>query len=262
MLRDHASITRRLWAGETVSYHGPGGDYPFLTLHRPLPEVPPPPLLLGTYSPKTLALAGRHFDGVVLTGYLTTDAVRNMAGIVKKAAADAGRDPAAVMVVATVLTVADLPKEAEREAVAGRAVQYFETAYGDVVTAANGWDNEPIRRLRKHPKFANLGNLSANLTFLRRELVEVSDIIPQEWLTASCAIGTAQACASRIREYLAAGADQIILHGSTAELLATTVTAFNKKEDDGSLSNNIGHSRQQIRTPSHSAAGHIRSAQG
>jgi 5,10-methylenetetrahydromethanopterin reductase len=227
MLRDHASITRRLWAGETVSYHGPGGDYPALALHRPLPDVPPIPILLGTYGPKTLQLAGRYFDGVILPGYLTPDTVGRMAGVVKKAAADAGRDPAAILVVATVITVADLPREKERETVAGRAVQYFESAYGDAVAAENGWDSEPIRRLRQHPKFADLGNVNANLTFLRRELVEVSDIIPQEWLTASCAIGTAQACADRIKEYLRAGADQVILHGSTADLLATTVAAFN-----------------------------------
>lgn len=227
MLRDHADITRRLWAGETVSYNGPGGDYPAVALHRPLPDVPPPPILLGTYGPKTLQLAGRYFDGVILTGYLTTGAVRRMADVVKKAAADAGRDPAAVMVVATVITVADLPEEVERETVVGRAVQYFETSYGDVVAAANGWDSEPIRALRSHPMFADMGNLNANLTYLRRELVEVGEVIPQEWLTNSCAIGTAQACAGRLHEYLTAGADQVILHGSTADLLASTVTAFN-----------------------------------
>jgi 5,10-methylenetetrahydromethanopterin reductase len=227
MLRDHAAITRRLWAGETVSYHGPGGDYPALALHRPLPDIPPPPILLGTYGPKTLRLAGRHFDGVVLPGYLTPDTVRRMAGVIKKAAADAGRDPAAVMVVATVITVADLPEDVERETVAGRAVQYFQSAYGDAVAAENGWDSEPIRKLRAHPRFADLGNVNANLTFLRRELVDLSDFIPREWLTTSCAIGSARACADRIREYLTAGADQVILHGSTADLLATTVAAFN-----------------------------------
>lgn len=232
MLRDHASITRRLWAGETVSYHGPGGDYPALALHRPLPDVPPPPILLGTYGPRTLQLAGRHFDGVVLPGYLTPGTVHRMAGVVKKAAADAGRDPATVMVVATVITVADLPEEKARETVAGRAVQYFQSAYGDAVAAENGWDAEPIRRLRQHPKFADLGNINANLTFLRGELVDVSDVIPQEWLTTSCAVGTAQACADRIQEYLTAGADQVILHGSTADLLAATVAAFNGKEHD------------------------------
>jgi probable F420-dependent oxidoreductase len=230
MLRDHAALTRRLWAGETVSYHGPGGDYPALALHRPLPDVPPPPLLLGTYGPRTLRLAGRYFDGVVLPGYLTVEAVRRLAGVVKAAAADAGRDPAAVMVVATVITVADLPPEKERETVAGRAVQYFQSAYGDAVAAENGWDSGPIRRLRAHPKFAGLGSINANLTFLRGELVEVSDVIPAQWLTASCAIGTAQACADRVDEYLKAGADQVILHGSTADLLASTVNAFNRKE--------------------------------
>ncbi|SHN31063.1 TIGR03857 family LLM class F420-dependent oxidoreductase [Streptomyces yunnanensis] len=230
VLKDHASITRRLWSGETVSYHGPGGDYPALALHRPLPDVPPPPILLGTYGRRTLQLAGRHFDGVILPAYLTPETVRRLAGVVKEAAADAGRDPAAVAVIATVITVADLPAEDERETVAGRAVQYFQSAYGDAVAAENGWDSEPILRLRQHPKFATLGNAAANLTFLRRELVDVSEVIPQEWLTASCAIGTAEACADRVREYLTAGADQIILHGSTAELLTTTVAAFNKEE--------------------------------
>lgn len=227
MLRDHAVITRRLWAGQTVSYHGPGGDYPALALHRPLPDVPPPPLLLGTYGPRTLRLAGRHFDGVILPGYLTTGTVRRMAATVKEAAAAAGRDPAAVTVVATVITVADLPGEAEREKVAGRAVQYFQSAYGDAAAAENGWDSAPIRKLRQHPRFAGLGSSNANLTFLRAELTDLAGLIPREWLTDSCAIGTARDCAGRVREYLEAGADQVILHGSTADQLATTVTAFN-----------------------------------
>jgi hypothetical protein len=129
--------------------------------------------------------------------------------------------------VATDITFADLPEDAERETVVGRAVQYFQSAYGDAVAAENGWDSEPIRQLRAHPRFADLGNVNANLTFLRGELVDLGDFIPREWLTTSCAIGSARACADRVREYLTAGADQVILHGSTADLLATTVAAFN-----------------------------------
>src|SRR6202034_2542568 len=63
-LGDTADILRRLWAGETVRYEGPAGRFPQLRLPQ-RPDVGPPPLLIAAVGPKTLALAGRCFDGVI-----------------------------------------------------------------------------------------------------------------------------------------------------------------------------------------------------
>src|SRR3546814_5191586 len=49
-MADHVGILRRLWAGETVSYSGPAGDYPEMQLAQPCES--PPPVILGAVGPK------------------------------------------------------------------------------------------------------------------------------------------------------------------------------------------------------------------
>ena len=72
---DHADIFRRLCRGEKVRYDGPAGTFPSLRLND-VPDQPVPPLVFAAIGPKALALAGRHFDGVLLHPFLTPEAVR------------------------------------------------------------------------------------------------------------------------------------------------------------------------------------------
>ena len=55
-------------------------------------------------------------------------------------------------------------------------------------------------------------------------------MIPAQWLAAS-ATGTAEACAARIADQLAAGADSVILHGATPTELAPVVHAWGRVRD-------------------------------
>jgi hypothetical protein len=64
---------------------------------------------------------------------------------------------------------------------------------------------------------------SADSVFTRAELAEVSAMLPPEWLSTGAAVGDAATCARRIRDYLDAGADELILHGATADLLGPTL---------------------------------------
>src|ERR1700728_1450529 len=91
-LEDMSGLLCRLWVGQTVEYDGPLGRFPQLRLPVVLAAAPPP-LLLAAIGPKTLALAGRCYDGVVLHPLLTPAAVRRSADIVRAAAQEAGRDP-------------------------------------------------------------------------------------------------------------------------------------------------------------------------
>ncbi|MHB8463923.1 MAG: TIGR03857 family LLM class F420-dependent oxidoreductase [Acidimicrobiales bacterium] len=218
VLVDSADIVRRLCRGEKVRYDGPAGHYPILRLGD-VPDMPPPPIVLAAIGPKSLALAGTHFDGVLLHPFLTADAVGRSATTVRKAAAAAGRDPAAVRVYATVVVAPDLPEHEEKAVVGGRAVTYFQIpTFGDGLAAANGWDVAVLERLRAHPQFEGIRG-SADNVFTRDQLTEVSRLLPGEWLESGAAVGSAATCARRVREYLDAGADELVLHGSTPELL-------------------------------------------
>ncbi|MEU7019970.1 TIGR03857 family LLM class F420-dependent oxidoreductase [Streptomyces sp. NPDC046203] len=225
MVVDLADILRRLWAGETVAYDGPAGHYPGLRLAGP-PQTTAAPLLMAALGPQSLRLAGEHFDGVILPAFLTPGAVARMSGTVRAAAAAAGRDPGALSVHATVLTLAD-PTPHERGILAGRAVGYLHPVpHGDRIARLNGWDPSVLERLRAHPQLSSLGQALADETYRPDELAGPARLVPDDWLTASTALGSPADCARRLAAYLDAGADELILHGAPPGRLAPVVGAF------------------------------------
>jgi 5,10-methylenetetrahydromethanopterin reductase len=225
-LGDTASILRRLWNGETVTYHGPAGTFPLLRLPQ-RPAVDPPPLLLAAVGQKTIELAGRCFDGVILHPFLTPAAVGRAAATVRAAAERAGRDPSAVTCYATVVTAVDCTREDEGLAVGSRAAGYFHVpGLGDSLVAANHWDAADLAAYRANPLLVALGDKTADKHLTRSQLVDLSRTMPAHWLASSSASGTARQCAARLREYLAAGADEVILHGATAPSYRGLADAF------------------------------------
>jgi 5,10-methylenetetrahydromethanopterin reductase len=225
-LGDTAQILRRLWAGETVHYAGPAGEFPELRLPQ-RPDVAPPPLLLAAVGPQTLALAGRSFDGVILHPFLTPPAVARSLDIVRDAAAAAGRDASTLRCFATVVVAPDRTDDDAALAVGARAAGYFQLrGLGDALVAANGWSTGDLERYRAQPRLAELGDRSADKALTRAELIELSRTMPARWLPSASAVGDTAACASRLHEYVAAGADELVLHGSTAEHLGDLAAAF------------------------------------
>jgi probable F420-dependent oxidoreductase len=213
---DYVGILRRLWAGETVHYSGPAGDYPELQL--PLGCENPPPVIIGTIGPKTLAMAGAHFDGVVLHPFLTTEGVSRSVRIVREAAAAAGRDPASVEVYATVITVPDtLPDEMRTDMLQARAISYFmHREIGGPIVATNGWSEDPIDRIAES-ELASLEYGSGDPREKRRRMAEIAELLPPEWLSQGAATGTIAHCLERLGDYVDAGADYILLHGTTPD---------------------------------------------
>ena len=225
MVVDTVTMLRRLWNGEEVTYHGPAGDFPSLQL-RELPAVPPPRLVLGGIGEQSLRLAAAHFDGVLLPAFTTPRAVERIAAQVRETAKACGRDPNAVRIYATVLTVADPTTEA-RDVIAGRAATYLQAPVGgERLVRVNGWDLDALRRLREHPHLARLGDTYADAVLDPLDLAEAAGLIPAAWLDESTATGSPRACAGRLQDYLDAGADELVLHGATPDRLASVIDAF------------------------------------
>jgi probable F420-dependent oxidoreductase len=225
-LADLAQILRRLWAGETVSYHGPLGDFPGLKVaHRY--EGSPPPLVLAAMGPRTLAMTGEAYDGVLLHPFLTTEAVvRSVAGV-RAGAERAGRDPAAVRIYAVVVAAPSLPPEQEAAIVGGRAITYLQApGFGELLVGINGWDARVLAKLRTHPLLASLGKGLADQAFTLAELGEVAKVLPEAWISEGAAVGTPKRCAERLRQYLDAGVDEIVLHGNVPSALGEMIDEF------------------------------------
>lgn len=224
-MADYIGILRKLWAGETVSYSGPAGDYPAMQLAHVCDN--PPPIIMGAVGPKTLALAGAHCDGLVLHSFLTIEGVKRSVEIVRNAALAAGRDPKAVKIYAIVVTAPDTLAPAVRANVLeARAVSYFmHKELGQPIINMNGWDEGPMNRLVE-ADLAKLDYGTADLNESRRLMAEAAlKMIPPEWLTSGAAVGSVSHCIGRLREYIDAGADEILLHGTTPDQQEEIITA-------------------------------------
>jgi alkanesulfonate monooxygenase SsuD/methylene tetrahydromethanopterin reductase-like flavin-dependent oxidoreductase (luciferase family) len=109
--------------------------------------------------------------------------------------------------------------------VGGRAVTYFQIpGFGERLAETNGWDPEPLRRLREHPQLTGVRG-SADFVRTREQLTDAATVLPAEWLASSAAVGSPEHCVSRLRDYLAAGADELVLHGSTPDQLPAVIDA-------------------------------------
>jgi 5,10-methylenetetrahydromethanopterin reductase len=226
LMEDHAQILRDIWAGKAVSYSGPAGVFPRL-FASDQPDVTRPPLLLAAIGPKTLALAGRAFDGVILHPFLTPAAVAMSRGIVRAAAIEAGRDPDAVRVYGEIVVAPDLDDDAADRIVAARALTYFDMrGLAEALFTANGWDTQVLEKIRSHPHMKRVSTFADHDLTIEERIEVVHDTVPGDWLRETSGSGGAAEVAVQLRTYLDAGIDELVLHGAKPTELASLVTAF------------------------------------
>jgi len=146
-MEDFAGVMRRLFRGETIVGHdGPIGRYPALRLGKEFSADIP--LGLVAFGPDSLALGGRAFDQVVLHTFFTDETLARCVRTVKRAAEQAGRDPAQVKVWSCFATIGDhLSEELRLRKTVGRLATYLQ-AYGDLMVRTNGWDPQVLQRFR------------------------------------------------------------------------------------------------------------------
>lgn len=211
-LADFAVLLRRLFRGEVV-FDWPGS--PVLHLDGTLDEHLP--LCLVAFGDKTLEIAGRLYDDVVLHTYFTDDVTRHCVEVAKNAAADAGRE---IRVWSCFSTVPEgLTDELRLKKTVGRLGSYLQ-GYGELLVRTNGWDQEVLRRFLEDPLVASIRGLDTLAT--TEQLEDVQTLLPPEWFAAS-ATGSPEQCATAIRGQQALGCDGVILHGATPTELAPVI---------------------------------------
>ena len=221
------SVVRRLWQGERISEEGPAGSFHGLRF-TDVPSLEPPPIYFGTIGPRGLALAGRVFDGAILHPFLTTQAVARSVAAVRDAAAEAGRDPSALRIVATLVAAPDLSAARTDLVVRARAISYFQVrGLGEQIVGLNGWDPTVLDGIRHHPTTAGVG--IADTALPRDRLVAAAEVIPHDWFAAGASIGSSDQCADRVAELLAVGADEVLIHGASPAESSAMVAAFRRR---------------------------------
>ena len=222
-IEDFVELMRRLWRGEAVVNHdGPAGNYPYLSLGAEAADEIP--MTFTAFGPNSLALGGRAFDAVVLHTFFTDETLERCVNTVKRAAEQAGRDPAEVRVWSCFATVGDhLPEAVRLKKTVGRMATYLQ-AYGDLMVQTNRWDPAVLERFRADALVASFrGAIDSVAT--AEQLEHIAELIPAEWL-APAATGSPERCGEKIRGQLDLGADGVILHGASPAELAPIVESY------------------------------------
>jgi len=222
-------VYRRLWHGEAFGHDGPVGSYPYLSQDSSFDEDIP--ILMMAIGDRSLELAGRIADGVVLHTFFTDRTLARAVTTVRNSAERAGRDPASVRIWSVLATIEEsIPEEQQLRKLVGRLATYLQ-GYGEVLVRANGWDLAALDRFRSHELVQGYpGAFDAIGTV--EELTRLREVIPREWLEAA-ATGSAATCARRVQDQLDAGADSVVLHGATPTDLAPVLAAWGEVRPAG-----------------------------
>ena len=222
-IEDIAGVLRRLWHGDAVVNHdGPAGRFRYLQQDPQFDEDIP--LLLVAMGERSLELAGRCMDGVVLHTFFSDDATRSAVAAVRRGAEQVGRDPARVRIWAVLATIGDhIPYELRLKKTVGRLASYLR-GYGDLLVRVNKWDPAVLEHFRADPFVQSFqGAIDARATTL--ELEYLATLLPAQWMEAT-ATGTPQQCAQAVLHQFDLGVDSVILHGASPAELAPILPAY------------------------------------
>src|SRR5438128_7083370 len=132
-MRETVAALRQMLAGERVTFEGKTVRARNFRLVSPPPE--PVPIFIAALMPPMLELAGEIADGVILN-FMPVDAVPRMLAHVRAGAGRAGRDPAALEVVARFQTVVTDDVRTARDAIRQMMGPYFATSVYNLLI---GW---------------------------------------------------------------------------------------------------------------------------
>jgi probable F420-dependent oxidoreductase len=217
-LGDYVDTVRRLWRGETVA-----GMRLQDTYEGAQPQIWG--VLLG--GPRACRTAANIYDGVILNPFLTAEAVSNAVGWIRGECERIDRDPASIRICHPIVAACDLDDLETRLLCHARAVTYFQYDQGEVWMRLNGWPEEFCTTLREHAQLQAVA--SADQHFHRRDLLGPAELIPDDWMQDTCAIGTPAECVKTLQRYRDAGADEVVLYGSAPVQNAGLIAAWRER---------------------------------
>ena len=185
-LQETVTAVRRLLSGEQVTIHS--GQVNLEKVQMDLTPAVIPPLYVGAMREKSLQLAGFVGDGTILTGMSSPSYIRWALGHIRAGMAAAGRTDHRAVVYLDVKVNEDgsAARAAARRALAARL------PWADVQLNQLGIAAEIDAFMQKYGA------------------AEVAQHMPDQWLDALSAAGTAQQVSVALQRWVEAGADSIV----------------------------------------------------
>lgn len=197
-VRETVQVLRAALAGERVVFKGTTVTVDGFRLSRP--PAAPVPIHVAALRPGMLRVAGEVGDGAILNWLGAGDVARS-AGVVREAAARAGRDPDAVEITARLLVNLDPPGPASDAAVRRHLAAYLNVP---VYRAFHEWLG--------HTALAPMWEAWA-----RGDRKAAVAAVPEPVMNALILRGSMDDMRARVRAYLEAGIDTAFLQLSTSE---------------------------------------------
>ncbi|HEY3186256.1 MAG TPA: LLM class flavin-dependent oxidoreductase, partial [Solirubrobacteraceae bacterium] len=186
-MRESVGVLRQMLAGERVTFEGRTVRTRGFRLMSPPPA--PVPIYVAALMPPMLELAGEVADGVILN-FMPVEAVPRMLAHVRAGAGRAGRDPAALEVVARFQTVVTEDAAAARDAIRQMMGPYFATSVYNRFIAWCGFPEEAR---------------AIDAAWRAKDRVRNVAAVTDQMVDRLAIIGSAEHCRARLAEFAAAG---------------------------------------------------------
>ena len=202
-MRENVEAIRQLLTMETITYQGEFVNLENVSLDVVYGDTSPRdiPIYLGATGPKMLELAGEICDGVCLNYGVSVDYVKRAIALVEKGAKKAGKSLADVdLPELMVVSMSDEDPEAALHAGKKLAAYYFATE--PHIMKASGVDEE----------IADKAKALMGWPATEEDYERASAVIPEDIVRDIMAVGTAEDCRRKVKEYLDAGVTCPILY--------------------------------------------------
>jgi 5,10-methylenetetrahydromethanopterin reductase len=202
-MREHVEVIRKLFAMEKVTYHGEFVNLEDVSLDVVYGDRTPRdiPIYIGATGDKMLELSGEICDGVCLNYGVSTEYIKQAIGLVEKGAHKAGKSIKDIDL--PELIVVSLSDEDPGEAVhAGKKLAAYYFATEPHIMKASGVSEE----------IANQAKSMMGWPATEEDYERASVVIPEDLVSNIMAVGTAEECRAKVREYVDAGVTCPILY--------------------------------------------------
>jgi 5,10-methylenetetrahydromethanopterin reductase len=202
-MRENVESIRQLLTMETITYQGEFVNLENVSLDVVYGDTSPRdiPIYIGATGPKMLELAGEICDGVCLNYGVSVDYVKRAITLVEKGAKKAGKTLADIdLPELMVVSMSDEDPGAALHAGKKLAAYYFATE--PHIMKASGVDEE----------IADQAKALMGWPATEEDYERASAVIPDEIVRDIMAVGTAEDCRRKVREYLEAGVTCPILY--------------------------------------------------